>query len=63
MNPSNLWQALDGIGADYSLPLTQALLHFLWQGGVIAIAYAIVARGLRRAPAARDTSPAWRPCC
>ena len=51
MNASNLWQALNRIGADYSLPLTQALLHFLWQGGVVAIAYAVVARGLRLAPA------------
>ena len=51
MNPSSLLQTLHGIGADYSLQLTRALLHFLWLGVVIAIAYAVAACGLGRARA------------
>ncbi|HUT90393.1 MAG TPA: M56 family metallopeptidase, partial [Thermoguttaceae bacterium] len=51
MNASSLWDAFRGIETRYSLELTQALVHSLWQGCAIAIAYAVLAHFLRQASA------------
>jgi beta-lactamase regulating signal transducer with metallopeptidase domain len=40
------WFVSDGV-----LRLTQTLAHFLWQGCVVAVVYAVIARSLRNAPA------------
>ncbi|NLF07236.1 MAG: M56 family metallopeptidase [Pirellulaceae bacterium] len=52
MNASDLWPAIARIEAAYSLQLTQALIHFLWQGCAIAALYAAAMFALRRSTAA-----------
>jgi beta-lactamase regulating signal transducer with metallopeptidase domain len=65
MNAINLWQAISGFDADqlgwqlychhlsgkYSLQLTQALAHFIWQGCALAAVYALAAVFMRRTSA------------
>jgi beta-lactamase regulating signal transducer with metallopeptidase domain len=51
MIASDLLRVFGSFDAEYCRHLTQALVHFLWQGCALAIVYAVAARGLRRAPA------------
>ncbi len=47
MNAHSFLPVLDGVGAAYCLHLTEGLVHFLWQGCVIAALYAVASRSLR----------------
>ena len=47
MNMDHAWQVLDWIAADGFSRLGVALGHFLWQGCVVALLYAVAARLLR----------------
>jgi beta-lactamase regulating signal transducer with metallopeptidase domain/type II secretory pathway component GspD/PulD (secretin) len=51
MSVNDLWQPIAWLGSGALVQLTWALLHFLWQGCAVAVVYAAVVRGLRRAPA------------
>ena len=51
MDANHAWQVLDWIAADGFSRLGVALGHFLWQGCVVAVIYAVVARLLRGASA------------
>ena len=51
MSQYDLGQAMAWFRADALVPLTWALVHFLWQGCAIAVVYLAIARALRRAPA------------
>ena len=49
MDASVWWEALDLYSATFSRHLAQALVHFVWQGCVVAFAYVAILFGLRRA--------------
>ena len=51
MNAIDFCRMFDWINADYSRQWTLVLVHFLWQGFLIAAVYAIASRLLRRMPA------------
>ena len=51
MDANHAWQVLDWIAADGFSRLGVALGHFLWQGCVVAVLYAMAARALRGASA------------
>ncbi len=51
MNANDLGQTIARFESGYSVQLTWALVHFLWQGCAIAVLYVAVTRGLRRTQA------------
>ena len=51
MNTFPICEATVWIDASCLMQLTRALIHFLWQGCAIALAYLLISGALRRAPA------------
>lgn len=51
MNATSVGQALGSLASAYTIPWTQTLLHFLWEGCLVALGYALLARLLRPASA------------
>jgi beta-lactamase regulating signal transducer with metallopeptidase domain len=48
MSDTYFWTILGGFNAEFSLRLTWAIAHFLWQGCAIAMCYAVAAWCLKR---------------
>ena len=60
MNMNHAWQVLDWIATDGFSRLGVALGHFLWQGCVVAVLYAVAARAMRGASAGSAAVPTAR---